>query len=477
MNKLRLNKQSKPDFDELSRMIADLGDFLDATPDFADREWISNLDVIIDFQDDDGSFKLFDSYEIPSDARVDFCYVPTYICTAALMKAYLTSPDEFTGKAKSALEKGLENSCARKLRGHGYEAFRGQIEALKLFMKAGLNEFLDLYSDLCPEFSEMIGGIISSFKDMERDERFTGSWGESYESEIKEVNEYFSRRKVFVYGTLMKGESNHQYLEKSRCLGKATVEGYDMYDVGWYPAIIPGDSLIVGELYSVSLEDVPSIDRLEGEGSLYAKRCETVTLSDGSRTVASVYVFLGDVSGLKRIPAWGEEYVWYVSYGSNMLYERFMCYIAGGSYNSSRYHPPCEDTTSPVAVKAVDLPYSMYFGNVSGSWHGSGVSFLDVTGPGNALGVAYLITEKQFEHVCRRENDGREPEHGYSWYEDVVDLGEMDGFKVMTVTNRDLRDYNEPSSEYLETLTVGIGQNWPEMSEDEIRDYLESCIR
>nr|WP_295163250.1 hypothetical protein [uncultured Methanobrevibacter sp.] len=143
MNMLKLNKQSRPDFGELSRMISGMEDFLDATPDFADKEWRDNLDVIIDFQDDDGSFKLFDSYEIPSDARVDFCYVPTYICTAALMKAYLTSPDEFAEKEKSALIDGLKMSCVKNLRGHGYDAFKGQIDALKLFMNAGLNEFLD----------------------------------------------------------------------------------------------------------------------------------------------------------------------------------------------------------------------------------------------------------------------------------------------------------------------------------------------
>ena len=477
MNMLKLNKQSRPDFGELSRMISGLEDFLDATPDFADKAWRDNLDVVIDFQDDDGSFKLFDSYEIPSDARVDFCYVPTYICTAALMKAYLTCPDEFTDKEKSALVAGLKMSCVKNLRGHGYDAFKGQIEALKLFMKAGLNEFMDQYPELCPEFTKMIGGIISSFSERKSDKRFKGMWGESYESEIEEVNDYFSHRNVFVYGTLMEGESNHRFLENSTCLGKATVEGYDMYDVGWYPAIVPGDSLIVGELYSVPLEDIASIDMLEGEGSLYAKRCETVTMFDGSKSLASVYVYLGDVSGLERIQAWGEEYLWYVSYGSNMLYERFMCYIKGGSYHGSRYHPPCEDTTSPVAVKAISLPHSMYFGNFSGSWHGSGVSFLDVTEPVKALGVAYLITKKQFEHVCRRENDGREPEPGYGWYEDIIDLGEMDGFKVRTITNRELRDYNEPSPDYLETLSDGISQNWPEMSDDEIRDYLESCIR
>ena len=160
-----------------------------------------------------------------------------------------------------------------------------------------------------------------------------------------------------------------------------------------------------------------------------------------------------------------------------MLRERFMHYIEGGSFEGSRYHPPCEDTTPPVAVKAVDIPFGMYFANTSPSWRGSGVSFLDVTQRGKALGVAYLITEKQFEHVCRRENNGREPDPACGWYEDIISLGEMDGFEVKTITNKDLRPYNGPYPDYLETLKGGIRENWPEMSDEEIEDYLDGCIR
>ena len=165
MKMIRLEKQStrKFEFDELYRMLSELEGFFkeDSRPD--DIEWSRNLTAILDFQDDDGSFKLFDSYDIPSDARVDFCHFPTYICTAALMKAYLTDPSSFTLRERSALSKGLKASCARNLRGHGYDAFKGQIEALNIFIEAGLREFIDLYPDFCLEFSVMISKIISAF--------------------------------------------------------------------------------------------------------------------------------------------------------------------------------------------------------------------------------------------------------------------------------------------------------------------------
>lgn len=476
MKELELKKQkhTEPKFDELSEMLLGLEDFLakEANPD--DLKWVKNLSAIVDFQDDDGSFKLFDSYNIPSDARVDFCWLPTYFCTAILMKAYMTDSDSFTMKEKSALAHGLKKSCGKKLRGHGYEAFKGQIEALKIFMKAGVKEFIDLYPDICPEFSEMISEIIAKFKKLEEEEKFTGQWGESYEEDIKLINQYFCERQVLVYGTLMSGETNHGLLRNSTLLGVTALEGYEMYNVGWYPAIIPGDSFIIGELYQGPVEDIPSIDTLEGEGYLYEKRCVRIVVN-GKPTFAFVYVYLRDCSELERISSW-KEYLWYVAYGSNMLEERFSCYIEGGSFEASRYRAPCRDPTPPVAVKAIDIPFDMYFGNYSGSWQGRGVSFLDTSRKGHALGVAYLITKEQFEHVSCEENGGRCPGGG-EWYEDIIDLGQIDGFRAVTITNNNLRDYNRPSQAYLDTLKRGIRKNWPEMSDAEIEDYLQGCIR
>lgn len=476
MKMIKLEKLNEPKFDELFGMIADLKTFLDEDANLDDRDWNRNLNTILDFQDPEGTFKLLNLESMPNEARIDFIYIPTYICSSILMKAFMRDSSAFNIREKSALSDGLKASCARNLRGHGYGALKGQIESLKFFMKAGLREFIDIYPDLCPEFTEMIEKIISRFQEMESQEEFRGSWGESYEDDIRAVNEYFCHRNVFVYGTLMKGEANEHYLEGSVNLAPATIKGYDMYDVGWYPAIVDGNGLVIGELYRVPLKDMPSIDRLEGEGSLYAKRCETVTDANGESAFALVYVYLGDVSGLKRIPSW-KEYVWYVSYGSNMLRERFMCYIKGGSFEASRNHPACRDTTPPLAVKAVRIPYGMYFGNISGSWPGSGVSFLDTTQKGSALGVAYLITKEQFEHVCRRENDGRSPTPGCGWYEDIIDLEPIDGMEVKTITNNDIRPYNDPIPEYLNTLRRGIRENWPDMSDEEIDDYLDYCTR
>lgn len=170
------------------------------------------------------------------------------------------------------------------------------------------------------------------------------------------------------------------------------------------------------------------------------------------------------------------EYVWYASYGSNMLRERFLCYIKGGRFpGGGRDNPPCRDTSDPIAVSAYEIPYDMYFGNRSGVWEGKGVSFIDITQPGHALSVAYLITREQFDHVAEQENAGIKPELNPNWYNTVLYLGTFEGHEVYTITNDSVREHNAPSETYLDTLAKGIAENYTEMSGEEIREYLEKC--
>lgn len=108
---------------------------------------------------------------------------------------------------------------------------------------------------------------------------------------------------VFVYGTLLKGERNHNYfLHDSTCLGTATLSGYDMYDLGTYPGIVSGSGRVKGEVYEVSEETLRGLDYLEGEGSLYIRKQAEVTTEKGEVILAYIYVYNHSISGYKRIP-------------------------------------------------------------------------------------------------------------------------------------------------------------------------------
>ena len=77
--------------------------------------------------------------------------------------------------------------------------------------------------------------------------------------------------RVFVYGTLKRGGSNHPLLAGSGFLGKAvTLAAYKMVAAS-FPVIMPDPSgrPVAGEVYSVDDATLARLDQLEREGRSY----------------------------------------------------------------------------------------------------------------------------------------------------------------------------------------------------------------
>lgn len=108
---------------------------------------------------------LADPATMPSGARVDFFYRPTYIATAFMMRAALDYPslmNEATfldSDLNFAVDtvKGLLAACmlACNVRGFDGAGVIRIIDCINIFKDAGADEFLKLYPDLCPEFTKL----------------------------------------------------------------------------------------------------------------------------------------------------------------------------------------------------------------------------------------------------------------------------------------------------------------------------------
>ena len=71
---------------------------------------------------------------------------------------------------------------------------------------------------------------------------------------------------VFVYGTLLSGQGNNRLLGDSPCAGKGYINGYRMYSLGGFPAIVAAHTAerVEGEVYVVDDETLDRLDMLEG---------------------------------------------------------------------------------------------------------------------------------------------------------------------------------------------------------------------
>jgi gamma-glutamylaminecyclotransferase len=94
--------------------------------------------------------------------------------------------------------------------------------------------------------------------------------------------------RVFVYGSLQRGELNHRMLSGAHFVARVrTAAAFDLFDLGAFPAMAPhGRTSIAGELYEVSDALLERLDKFEGCPTLYQR--ETIALKDGTNAEAYV---------------------------------------------------------------------------------------------------------------------------------------------------------------------------------------------
>ena len=179
--------------------------------------------------------------------------------------------------------------------------------------------------------------------------------------------------------------------------------------------------------------------------------------------------------------------VWYACYGSNLLRERFLCYLQGGRpAGATRTYPGARDRREPARDVPMTLPGDVFFGWSSPTW-GGGIAFYHADADGAALARAYLVTDQQFSDVAAQEMrrepgtdldlttvlDERRHDTGSGRYESLHLVGELEGVPVLTFTTPHpaALQRNSPSEAYLTTIALGLRESHG-LSDAAICDYL-----
>ncbi|HEY0945250.1 MAG TPA: gamma-glutamylcyclotransferase family protein [Opitutaceae bacterium] len=113
--------------------------------------------------------------------------------------------------------------------------------------------------------------------------------------------------RVFVYGTLKRGGSNHHHLAGQRFVGVGRTEpGFRLYDLGGYPgmvAVAAGEKgkAIEGEIWDVGDDALAGLDELEGlaEG-LYERMPVRLQAPFAGERIES-YLYLRSVTGRREL--------------------------------------------------------------------------------------------------------------------------------------------------------------------------------
>lgn len=117
--------------------------------------------------------------------------------------------------------------------------------------------------------------------------------------------------RIFVYGTLKRGHSNHGYMVGQRFICEAATQPvYRLFDLGGYPGMVDAASAglsIKGEIWEIDDACLRDLDRLEDvKGGEYARVFVKLAAPHESDAVEG-YVYLRSIARCRDIgTCWGD---------------------------------------------------------------------------------------------------------------------------------------------------------------------------
>lgn len=112
--------------------------------------------------------------------------------------------------------------------------------------------------------------------------------------------------KLFVYGTLKRGGSNHGFLSDSKFVCHHELSGFQLVDLGYgFPYMVIGNGSVLGEVYEINQDTLIKIDSLEGHPHHYKRY-----LTNFNGQVAEMYYYLSRFNTAPREATIIEDGYW-----------------------------------------------------------------------------------------------------------------------------------------------------------------------
>lgn len=100
---------------------------------------------------------------------------------------------------------------------------------------------------------------------------------------------------LFCYGSLRTGEYNHTLLNHSRKIADAVIDGFVLYSLGIFPAMVPSDdpsSQVYGEVFEVDPSEFACINRMELGAGYVAQEVSAIQTEDLAKTTYQCLTYI-----------------------------------------------------------------------------------------------------------------------------------------------------------------------------------------
>ena len=127
---------------------------------------------------------------MPADARCEYVYLPTYLMVLSMAAAVNRYPGlmDLSG-IRDTLSRGLNACAGRGLSGPGFESMSHLLKNVRLFIRAGIRQFLKAHPETNPKFAEMLEGIITGIRTEYESGRHIFDFDQDFREEQRETLE------------------------------------------------------------------------------------------------------------------------------------------------------------------------------------------------------------------------------------------------------------------------------------------------
>lgn len=278
------------------------------------------INYLINFQDDDGSFKITTYKGFHGELAQDCYYYPSYLISLILINI------ELLNKIKVAdiiIERAL-NFCVRnEFNGHGYDAYETQVDTAILFAKYNFKGYAKKHKNTCRKVSILLDNLLNAYEQMIQENKTTIYWGKNIKSKLEEFIRLYDDSIYYVaYGSNLNKEQMIRRCPSAKVAGTAYLKDYKL-KFNLYLTIEEsiGTSVPIG-IWKITRNDEQSLDRYEGYPHVYRKEYIDIEVNNIIRKCI-IYI-MNDIPERKDVPPTKEYFdrckKGYEDFGFDIMY-------------------------------------------------------------------------------------------------------------------------------------------------------------
>lgn len=256
-----------------------------------------DINLLVNYQDEDGGFKLTNYRSFKGEQALDVYFYPSYIISLILINVSL---DNIYNVNKEIIKKSLDFCVLNEFVGHGYDSFETQLDTVILFGKYRIKEYINKNNLSNSKINKLFINLLEQYEEMIANNNTIVGWEVDVKDKLIRAIELLDDSIYYLaYGSNLNKKQMKHRCKDSICIGSSILENYKLKFNLYLTIEKEEGSIVPVGIYKISKEDEKALDRYEGYPYIYRKEYINVKVNNINRKCI-VYI-MNDIPSRKDV--------------------------------------------------------------------------------------------------------------------------------------------------------------------------------